>query len=68
MTPLYKALEKYSNITVIGFSDDTNLLVAGHDIVVNYRYLESAFQVYEDWARTRGLEFALYKSELIHFT
>ena len=68
MTPLYEALEKHGNITVIGFSDDTNLLVAGRDIAANCRYLESAFRVYEDWARTRGLKFAPHKSELMYFT
>jgi hypothetical protein len=65
---LYEALEKHGNLTVIGFADDTNLLVASRDVQENCRRLESAFRVCERWARTRGMEFAPQKSELMHFT
>ena len=33
---LYEALEKYRNLIIIGFTDDTNLLVASRDIQENY--------------------------------
>ena len=65
---LYEALEKYGNLTIIGFADDTNLLVASRDVQENCRRLESAFRVCERWAKTRGMEFAPQKSELMHFT
>jgi len=65
---LYEALERHGNLTVIGFADDTNLLAASQDIEANCRRLESAFRVCERWAKTRGMEFAPQKSELIHFT
>ena len=65
---LYKALEKHGNLTIIGFADDTNLLVASRDVQENCRRLESAFKVCERWAKTRGMEFAPQKSKLMHFT
>ena len=68
ITSLYKALERHGNLTIIGFADNTNLLVASRDIQENCRRLKSAFRVYKRWAKTRGMEFAPQKSELIHFT
>jgi Reverse transcriptase (RNA-dependent DNA polymerase)/Endonuclease-reverse transcriptase len=65
---LYEALEKHGNLTIIGFADDTNLLVASRDVQENCRRLEGAFRVCERWAKTRGMEFAPQKSELMHFT
>lgn len=65
---LYEALEKHGNLTIIGFADDTNLLVASRDVQENCRRLEGAFKVCERWAKTRGMEFAPQKSELMHFT
>ena len=32
---LYKALEKHRNLTIIGFTDNTNLLVASCDVSEN---------------------------------
>ena len=68
ITLLYKALERHGNLIIIGFADDTNLLVASCDVQENCRRLESVFRVCERWAKTRGMEFAPQKSELIHFT
>ena len=47
ITSLYKALERHGNLTIIGFADDTNLLVASRDVSENCRRLESAFQACE---------------------
>ncbi|KIM98209.1 hypothetical protein OIDMADRAFT_128804, partial [Oidiodendron maius Zn] len=44
---LYKALEKYRNLTIIGFIDDTNLLVASRNVQENYQRLEGVFKVYK---------------------
>ena len=44
---LYKALEKHGNLTIIGFIDDTNLLVASCNVQENCRQLEGVFRVYE---------------------
>ena len=44
---LYEALEKYRNLIIIGFIDNTNLLVTSHNIQENYWRLESIFRVYE---------------------
>ena len=65
---LYEALEKHGNLTIIGFTDDTNLLVASRDVQENCRRLEGVFRVYKRWAKTRGIEFAPQKSKFIHFT
>jgi hypothetical protein len=65
---LYEALERRGNLMIAGFVDDTNLLVARSDPLVNCRRLESAYRVCERWARTRGMDFAPQKSELMHFS
>jgi Reverse transcriptase (RNA-dependent DNA polymerase)/Endonuclease-reverse transcriptase len=65
---LYEALERQGNLLIVGFADDTNIFVASRDIEANCRRLESAFRVCERWARTRGMEFAPQKSELMHFS
>jgi hypothetical protein len=65
---LYEALEKQGNLTVMGFADDTNLLVASRDVQEDCWRLEGAFRVCERWAKTRGIQFAPQKSELMHFT
>jgi hypothetical protein len=64
---LYEAI-KVDGIKVVGFADDTNLLSYSNDIDANCRRLESAWKQCEAWARTRGMEFAPAKSELLHFT
>jgi hypothetical protein len=68
ITSLYEALQTKTYVTTIGFADDTNLVVAGYNIASNCQRLEGAFRVCEQWARTRGMQFAPEKSELIHFT
>jgi hypothetical protein len=65
---LYEALERHGHLTIVGFADDTNLLVVSRDAGANCRRLESAYRVCEQWARTRGMEFAPQKSELMHFS
>ena len=44
---LYKALEKHGNLTIIGFADNTNLLVASRNIQENCQRLKGAFRVYK---------------------
>ncbi len=53
---------------MIGFADDTNLIVYNNDVAANCKRLECAWVVYERWVMTRGMVFALEKSKLIHFT
>ena len=65
---LYKALAKSPGLLVVGFADDTNLMVFSGNAQANCRRLENAWQIYERWAKSRGMEFALQKSELMHFT
>jgi hypothetical protein len=65
---LYEALSAQEGLLVVGFADDTNLMVFGRDVVMNCRRLEAAWAVCEGWARTRGMEFAPQKSELMHFS
>ena len=64
---LYEAI-RVDGILVVGFADDTNLLSYSNDIEANCRRLESAWKQCETWARTRGMQFAPGKSELLHFT
>ncbi len=53
---------------MIEFADNINLIVYNSDITTNCEHLECVWAVYERWAMTRGMAFALKKSELIHFT
>ncbi len=64
---LYKELEE-KGITVIGFADDTNLIIYNSDVAANYKCLEYTWVVCERWTIIRGMTFAPEKSELIHFT
>ncbi len=64
---LYEELEG-EGIIVVGFADNINLIVYNSDVVANCKYLEYTWIVYERWAVTRGMAFALEKSELMHFT
>ena len=68
ITSLYQALQKDNSLAIIGFADDTNILTASRDPESNCRRLERAYLVCKQWARTRGMEFAPQKSELMHFT
>jgi hypothetical protein len=65
---LYEGLSAQAGLLVVGFADDTNLMVFGRDVIMNCRRLEAAWTVCEGWARTRGIEFAPQKSELMHFS
>lgn len=65
---LYEALAGQAGLLVVGFADDTNLMVFGKEATSNCRRLEAAWSVCERWARTRGMEFAPQKSELMHFS
>ena len=68
MASLYENLESIVGLLVVGFADDTNLLSFARDGQANQRRLERAWQVCEEWAISRGMQFAPEKSELIHFT
>lgn len=65
---LYRALkQQHPLISLVGFADDTNLLVFGKSPGANVRQLEAAWKTCLQWAATRGMAFAAEKSELIHF-
>jgi hypothetical protein len=65
---LYTLLQDHAGLTAVGFADDLNLLAYGKDTQTTRRHLESAWQTCRQWARTRGMEFAPEKSELVHLT
>jgi hypothetical protein len=65
---LYEALKKdYPLVSIVGFADDTNLLVFGKNAKANTQQLEKAWKTCLQWASTRGMAFAAQKCELIHF-
>jgi hypothetical protein len=65
---LYTQLRDHAGLIAVGFADDLNLLAFGRDTQATRRYLEGAWQICSQWARTRGMEFAPEKSELVHLT
>jgi hypothetical protein len=65
---LYKQLQSHEGLIAVGFADDLNLLAFGKDTLETRRYLEGAWQTCRQWSRTRGMEFAPEKSELLHLT
>lgn len=65
---LYEALASSLGLPVVGFADDTNPMTFSSDVQANCRRLENAWPICERWARSRGMEFAPQKSELMHFT
>jgi hypothetical protein len=65
---LYTQLHDQAGLIAVGFADDLNLLAFGKDTQETRRHLEGAWQVCRQWARTRGMEFAPEKSELVHLT
>jgi hypothetical protein len=68
ISTLYGALkEEHPYLGIVGFTDDTNLLAFGRTPEVNARQLERAWDTCLQWAKTRGMAFAVEKSELIHF-
>ena len=65
---LYKALKQaHPLVSIVGFADDTNLLVFGKYPAANTKQLEKAWETCLQWASTRGMAFGAEKSELIHF-
>jgi hypothetical protein len=67
ISTLYEELER-DGLIIVGFADDTNLLVASRDVAENCRRLGRAYQTCEAWASRHGMVFEPGKSELIHFT
>jgi hypothetical protein len=65
---LYTQLREHAGLIAVGFADDLNLLAFGKDTQESCRYLEGAWQTCRQWSRTRGMEFAPEKSELLHLT
>ena len=65
---LYTQLQEHTGLIAVGFADDLNLLAFGKDTQETCRHLEGAWQTCRQWSRTRGMEFAPEKSELIHLT
>src|SRR5437667_321435 len=49
-------------------ADDLNLLAVARKAGETRDILERAWEVCETWARTRGMQFASQKKELMHFT
>jgi hypothetical protein len=68
LTTLYEELGTVARSSVIGFSDDTNILAFGATAEENCRTLEKAWKVCERWALRHGMQFEPNKSELMHFT
>jgi hypothetical protein len=68
LASLYQLLEADGRCSVVGFADDTNLLVFGRSGQANVQTLEALWGICQQWARTRGMQFEPGKSELIHFT
>ena len=54
-------------MALVGFADDTNLLVFGQGPEANIQQLKAAWDTCLQWADSRGMAFAPEKSELIHF-
>jgi len=65
---LYKELETHAGLATVGFADDLNLLAVARKPGETRDILEKAWGVCETWARTRGMQFAPQKTELMHFT
>ena len=66
---LYEELQReHPQLLLVGFADDTNLMAVGYSELANCKQLEDAWGTCERWARSRGMEFAPQKSELMHFT
>jgi len=61
-------LEEIPNLIIVGFTDDTNLLVYVCDIKTVCETLERGYKVCEEWVKERGIEFNLSKSKFIYFT
>jgi hypothetical protein len=67
ISTLYEELER-DGLIIVGFSDDTNLLVASRDAPENCQRLRRAYETCEKWAIRHGMVFEPGKSELTHFT
>jgi hypothetical protein len=65
---LYETLAREQGLAIVGFADDTNLMVFGPSAKANCQRLEKAWEVCEAWGATRGMQFEPSKSELLHFT
>src|SRR5208282_3134039 len=65
LTPLYTKLREEPGISIIGFSDDTNLLAYGKTTDEYALRLRQAYRTAEEWAAVRGMVFEPSKSELI---
>jgi hypothetical protein len=65
---LYTQLQEHPGLVAVGFADDLNLLAFGKDTQESSCYLEGAWQTCRQWSKTRGMEFAPEKSELLHLT
>lgn len=67
--PLLEALNLPDlRLSAIGFADDINPLTYGESTAVNCIALETAHDQCLHWAATHGMQFALHKYTLTHFT
>ncbi len=67
MATLYEALLR-DGLVMVGYADDTKLLVCSNDITANGRRSESARRTYGGVGKGQGMSFAPEKSEQRHFT
>ena len=65
---LYSRLGEQAGLLVVGFADDTNLMTFGKTTESTCQQLETAWRICQEWAKTRGMQFAPEKSELMHLT
>jgi hypothetical protein len=65
---LYTLLRDQASLIAVGFTDNLNLLAFGKDTQATHWYLKGTWQIYSQWARTQGIEFAPEKSKLVHLT
>ena len=57
-----------NNVSVVGFSDDTQLIAFGNSEAQNCQNLKTVHEKCAAWAYKTGMSFAPQKYELIHFT
>lgn len=66
---LYEALEaQHPHLLIVGFADDTNLMAFGQTAKACCMQLQDAWATCTSWAKSRGMQFAPEKSELMHFS
>jgi hypothetical protein len=66
---LYQNLQlAHSQLFLVGFANDTNLIAISEIFEANKSLLENAWKTCTKWAEKTGIVFAPEKSELLHFS